>query len=75
MVEQSLEAKSNREIKVAHSFPFDLCVIWSDPTRNMVCLEPWTSPRNSLKEGFRRIEIPPNSYQKLFMSINIEKFD
>ncbi len=64
----------NREIKVTHSFPFDLCVIWSDPTRNMVCLEPWTSPRNSLKEGFRRIEIPPNSYQKLFMSINIEKF-
>ena len=65
----------HREITVSHPFPFDINVIWSDPPRKMVCMEPWTSPRNSLKEGFRRIEIPPYALQRLFTSINIKKFD
>jgi len=38
----------------------------------MLCLEPWTSPRNSLANGLRKIEIMPNSSQKLYASISVE---
>ncbi len=35
-------------IDAQFQYPLDLPVIWTDPPRKMVCLEPWTSPRNSL---------------------------
>lgn len=60
-----------RQVTLMHPSPFDLGVIWSDPPRKMVCLEPWTSPRNSLVNGFRKISIPPNSSQILDSSILI----
>ena len=60
-----------RQITLIHPTPFDLGVIWSDPPRKMVCLEPWTSPRNSLIDGCKRILIPPCTSQKLFALINI----
>ena len=60
-----------RQITLIHPAPFDLGVIWSDPPRKMVCLEPWTSPRNSLVNGLRKISIPPNSSQILDASILI----
>jgi len=60
-----------RQVTLNHPYPFDLCVIWSDPPRQMICLEPWTSPRNSLVDGFRKIVIPPNKSQKLDASIQI----
>ncbi len=61
-----------RKITLTHPSPFDISVIWSDPPRKMLCMEPWTSPRNSLVNGLRKIEIMPNSSQKLFTSILIE---
>tara|TARA_Y100000589_G_scaffold320499_1_gene350502 strand:- start:300 stop:1142 length:843 start_codon:yes stop_codon:yes gene_type:complete len=63
-----------RKITIINPSPFDISVIWSDPPRQMLCLEPWTSPRNSLNSGFRKIEIMPNSSQKLFTSIVAENF-
>ncbi|MDC3231996.1 galactose mutarotase [Prochlorococcus sp. AH-716-A09] len=60
-----------RQVTLIHPSPFDLGVIWSDPPRKMVCLEPWTSPRNSLVNGLRKILIPPNSSQILDASILI----
>ncbi len=60
-----------RQITLLHPSPFNLGVIWSDPPRKMVCLEPWTSPRNSLVNGLRKISIPPNSSQILDASILI----
>lgn len=60
-----------RKVTLIHPSPFDLCVIWSDPPRKMVCLEPWTSPRNSLVNGLRKLSIPPNSSQTLDASILI----
>ena len=44
-----------REVTLNHPYPFDLGVIWSNPPRKMICLEPWTSPRNSLVDGLRKI--------------------
>ena len=61
-----------RKITLTHPSPFDISVIWSDPPRKMLCMEPWTSPRNSLVNGFRKIEIMPNSSQKLYTSILVE---
>ena len=61
-----------RKITLTNPSPFDISVIWSDPPRKMLCIEPWTSPRNSLENGFRKIEIMPNSSQKLYASILVE---
>ena len=61
-----------RKITLTNPSPFDISVIWSDPPRQMLCMEPWTSPRNSLENGFRKIEIMPNSSQKLYASILVE---
>ena len=63
-----------REVTLYHPYPFDLAVIWSDPPRQMICLEPWTSPRNSLVDGFRRILIPRYASQKIDASIQIKSF-
>ena len=61
-----------REVTLNHPYPFDLCVIWSDPPRRMICLEPWTSPRNSFVDGFRNIMIPPNDSKSFDASIQIK---
>ena len=63
-----------RKITLTNPSPFDISVIWSDPPRQMICMEPWTSPRNSMESGFRRIDIRPNSSQKLYSSIVVENF-
>ena len=60
-----------REVILNHQYPFDLGVIWSDPPRRMICLEPWTSPRNSFVDGFRNIVIPSNDKKMFDASIQI----
>ena len=61
-----------RQVTLNHPYPFDLGVIWSDPPRRMICLEPWTSPRNSFVDGFRNIMIPSKNSQKFNASIQIK---
>ena len=61
-----------RQVTVNHPYPFDLGVFWSDPPRKMLCLEPWTSPRNSFVDGFRKIMIPSMGSKKFDASIEIE---
>ena len=61
-----------RQVTINHPYPFDLAVIWSDPPRRMICLEPWTSPRNSFVDGFRNIMIPANDSKRLNASIKIK---
>jgi len=63
-----------RQVTLNHPYPFDLGVIWSDPPRRMICLEPWTSPRNSFVDGFRNIMIPSNDRQRFDASIQIKSF-
>jgi len=60
-----------REVILNHQYPFDIGVIWSDPPRRMICLEPWTSPRNSFIDGFRNIVIPSNDKKMFDASIQI----
>ena len=61
-----------RQVTLNHPYPFDLGVIWSDPPRRMICLEPWTSPRNSFVDGFRNIMIPSNDSKRFYASIQIK---
>ena len=64
----------NRKISLINPAPFDICVLWTDPPRKMICMEPWTSPRNSLATGIKKIDIPANSSQQLSASIKIDHF-
>jgi len=61
-----------RQVTLNHPYPFDIGVIWTDPPRRMICLEPWTSPRNSFVDGLRNIMIPPNGSQRFNASIQIK---
>ena len=61
-----------RQVILNHPYPFNLGVIWSDPPRKMICLEPWTSPRNSFIDGFRKIMIPSNDSLSFNASIQIK---
>ena len=61
-----------RQVTLNHPYPFDLGVIWSDPNRKMICLEPWTSPRNSFVDGTRNIMISSKDRKKFNASIQIK---
>jgi D-hexose-6-phosphate mutarotase len=65
---------SRNVIEVIHQKPMDTSVIWTDPPRKMVCLEPWTGPRNSLVTGDRKLEIKPEQYIELFTTFKHNSF-
>jgi len=45
--------------------PLDLVVIWTEPPRPMLCLEPWTGPRGALISGDGRLEVPAGGVHNL----------
>jgi galactose mutarotase-like enzyme len=47
--------------------PFDHVVVWTDPPRPMVCLEPWTARR-----GVLGLELRPGEQQELRCRYRIE---
>lgn len=63
---------NGRTIQLHQQPPFDLTVVWTDPPRRMICLEPWTSPRGSLSSGERKLELDPGSMQKLHCRIDVK---
>ncbi len=64
-----------RKITLINPYPFDINVIWSDPPRKMICLEPWTSPRNSLVNGLRKILIPSHGSKNFKASIIVSEIN
>ena len=54
-----LDQASGARLQLQHQDPMDLTVIWTEPPRTMVCVEPWTGPRQSLITGDRKLEIQP----------------
>ena len=44
-------------LQLDHQAPMDLTVVWTEPPRAMVCLEPWTGPRQALISGDRKLEL------------------
>ena len=69
-----VDCLSRNVIELIHQEPMDTTVIWTDPPRKMVCLEPWTSPRNSLVTGDRKLEIKPEEYMELFTTFKHNSF-
>ena len=68
------DSLSRNVIELIHHSPMDTTVIWTDPPRRMVCIEPWTSPRNSLVTGDRKLEIKPQEYIELFTTFKHNSF-
>tara|TARA_B100001250_G_scaffold224744_1_gene192749 strand:+ start:749 stop:1348 length:600 start_codon:yes stop_codon:yes gene_type:complete len=68
------DSLSRNVIELIHQEPLDTTVIWTDPPRQMVCLEPWTSPRNSLVTGDRKLEVKPNEYIELLTIFKHDSF-
>ena len=56
-------AGTTLELELTH--PFDLVVLWTEPPRRMLCLEPWSGPRQSLISGDRRLELAPGASTQL----------
>jgi galactose mutarotase-like enzyme len=52
-----LDGADGGGIELQPSHPWDLVVLWSEPPRPMVCLEPWTGPRQALLSGDRRLVV------------------
>jgi galactose mutarotase-like enzyme len=60
-----VDAGSGQVISLELTAPLDLAVVWTEPPRPMVCLEPWTAPRGSLATGDRRLELEPGQAMQL----------
>ncbi len=69
-----VDCLSRNVMELIHQEPMNTTVIWTDPPRQMVCLEPWTSPRNSLVTGDRKLEIKPKEYIELFTTFKQDCF-
>ncbi|AAQ00800.1 MULTISPECIES: aldose epimerase family protein [Prochlorococcus] len=60
-------------IEMKYLYPFNNVVVWTDPPRNMVCLEPWTSPRNSLNSGEQTLFLNPREYKELICTFLVSQ--
>ena len=60
-----VDLATNASIEMHNQHPMNLSVIWTDPPRSMVCMEPWTSPRHSLLTGKRRLSLESGNSQEL----------
>ena len=56
-------AGTSLELQLSH--PLDLVVLWTEPPRPMVCMEPWSAPRQALLSGDRRLELHPGTSTSL----------
>ena len=52
-------------LELEHQAPLDLSGVWTEPPRPMVCLEPWTGPRQALVSGDRKLVLEPGTKQTL----------
>jgi len=60
-----LDWGSGSAVELQMETPLDLAVVWTDPPRSMVCLEPWTAPRGSLASGERCLWLQPRECRQL----------
>jgi galactose mutarotase-like enzyme len=56
-------AGTSLELQLTH--PLDLAVLWTEPPRAMVCMEPWSGPRQALLSGDRKLELSPGASTRL----------
>jgi len=60
-----VDAAAGEVITLEPTAPLDLTVVWTDPPRSMVCLEPWSAPRGALLSGDRLLRLAPGETHRL----------
>ncbi len=71
---QIIDLKDKSYLTMVTKQPFNLTVVWTEPPRKMVCLEPWTSPRNSLNNHQNLIKLNSGKIQELYCKFIFNKF-
>lgn len=56
-----VDPEAGISLELELSAPMDLAVIWTEPPRRMVCLEPWSGPRQALISGDHKLELDPGA--------------
>ncbi len=64
-----IDLLTGRQIEFKYLRSFSNVVVWTDPPRKMICVEPWTSPRNALNTGEELMSVEPGSSKELFCSL------
>lgn len=67
-----VDPPAGRAVTLTPAAPMELVVVWSEPPRPMVCLEPWTGPRGSLVSGERRLELAAGECRRLSCRYSVE---
>ena len=67
-----VDPAGGRVVSLHPSAPMDLVVVWSDPPRPMLCLEPWSGPRGALSTGERRLLVPAGESLELGCRYSVE---
>ena len=52
-----IDQRAGIKVQLDQPAPMDLTVIWTEPPRPMICLEPWTGPRQALLSGDRKLQL------------------
>jgi galactose mutarotase-like enzyme len=52
-----VDPEAGLAVELQLSPPLNLAVIWTEPPRRMVCLEPWSGPRQALISGDHKLEL------------------
>lgn len=67
-----LDRLAGRAVSLETRPPMDRVVVWTDPPRPMVCLEPWSGPRGALVSGDGRLELEPGAELTLGCRYRVE---
>lgn len=59
------DSATDQGIELELQAPFDQVVVWTEPPRATVCLEPWTAPRGAVPAGQRCLWLEPGERQQL----------
>ena len=68
-----IDAGASLAVILETTAPFDCVVVWSEPPRPMLCLEPWTAPRGSLISGERRLQLAAGEACQLQCRYRVER--
>ena len=67
-----VDPAGGRVVTLHPAAPMELVVVWSDPPRPMLCLEPWSGPRGALSSGDRCLLVPAGETLELACRYSVE---
>lgn len=69
----SLQVPGSGEISIKSSDEFQKLVVWSEPERPHLCIEPWTRESRAILDPEQRIEIQPGETANFWIEIGFQK--